>query len=106
MLPFTSRLAGKKKLVPAMRSSSSRTAAANSTAKLNKLRIAVMNHAQQVSGSRMSDMPGQRISMNVTMKLIEPSTEATQKRAMDTIQRFCPVPSPGPASFPTALKGA
>ena len=50
-------------------------------------------------------MPLERMSMKVTMKLTELAMEAIQKMPMERIQRFCPVPSPGPASFPTALIG-
>src|SRR5208283_5316571 len=77
----------------------------NRTAKLNKLRMAVMSHAQQVTGIRMSVMPLHRKSTVVVMKFNAPSKEPTQKSAMETAQRFCPIPCPGPATLPTALSG-
>ena len=39
------------------------------------------------------------------MKLMAPSMDATQKSAMEMIQRFSPMAMPGPAAPPTALKG-
>src|SRR5271155_478684 len=103
--PLTSKPEGRKKLVPALRSRISSTQAAKRTAKLSKLRIAVISQAQQVSGMRMSVMPLHRRSTVVTIKFKAPSKEPTQKSAMETAQRFCPIPSPGPALLPTALSG-
>src|SRR5208283_2540756 len=104
-VPLTNKPEGRKKLVPALRSRISRTHAANRTAKLNKLRIAVMSLAQQVSGMLMSIMPMQRKSIDDVMKINAPSKEPTQKSAMETPQRSCPNPCPGPAALPTALRG-
>ena len=67
--------------------------------------MAVTNQVQQVSGRRISDIPWQRRSMSVAMKLIAPIRDAPQKMAMLTIQSVCPKPSPGPASGPMALSG-
>ena len=94
-----------KKLVPAMRSSSSSTPAASSTAKPSSPRIAVTSQVQQVSGRRIRDMPLPRRSMVVAMKLIAPISDAPQKIAMLMTHSVCPIPSPGPASGPTALSG-
>src|SRR5947208_4180955 len=94
-----------KKLVPAFRSRIKSTQAANRTAKLSRLRIAVISHAQQVSGMRISFIPLHRRSRVVTMKFKAPSKDPTQKIAMDIAQRSCPIPKPGPASEPTALSG-
>ena len=88
-----------------MRSRSNSTPAANSTANPSNPRIAVTNQLQQVSGSRIMDMPLQRRSMVVAIKLIAPISDAPEKMAMLNTQRVCPNPSPGPARGPTALSG-
>src|SRR5277367_5319397 len=95
-----------KKLVPAMRSSSKSKHAGKSTANASNPMHEVMNHAQVDIGMRMSVMPLARKSNVVAMKLSDPSNCPIQKMAMEMTQRFCPQPSPGPASFPTALRGA
>ena len=94
-----------KKLVPPMRSSSSRAPAASSTANESKPRMAVTNHAQQVRGSFISESPRVRRSSVVAMKLIAPSMEATQKMAMENTQSVSPTAMPGPAAPPTAESG-
>src|ERR1700722_8743656 len=66
----------------------------------------VTNQAQAVSGRRISDMPLQRISSVVVMKLREPSSWPMQKMAMEAIQRTTPQPWPGPAAAPIAFSGA
>ena len=66
----------------------------------------VMNHAQVQMGMRIKVMPFARRSRVVAMKLSEPSNWPMQKIAMEITHRFCPQPSPGPASLPTALSGA
>ena len=67
--------------------------------------MAVVNQAQQVSGIRIRDMPRVRMFTSVVMKFKAPSSEPMQKIAMLMIQRFTPAPCPGPAIFPSALKG-
>src|ERR1043166_5455078 len=104
--PLTYRPLGIKKLVPAMRSSSNRMPPPSSTGNDNNASTAVVNHAQQVSGMRINDMPFVRMFSNVVMKFNAPSSEPTQKIAMLMTQRFMPAPCPGPAIFPTALNGA
>ncbi len=78
---------------------------AASTPKASRPRIAVINHAQQVSGIRIIDIPLARMSRVVVMKFSAPISEAAQKRAMLVIQRSAPSPSPGP-ELGTALSGA
>ena len=92
--------------MPAVRSSSSSTPAASSTAKPSSPRMAVTSQVQQVSGMRISDMPLQRRSTVVAMKLMAPISDAPQKIAMLMIQSVLPhALRPGPASAPTALSG-
>jgi len=67
---------------------------------------AVMNHAQVENGMRASDMPLVRRSSVVAMKFRAPSSCATQKMAIEIAHSVWPSPWPGPASFPTALRGA
>src|SRR5260370_39744984 len=66
----------------------------------------VMNHAQAVIGRRARVMPLVRILSTVEMKFNAPSNWPMQKMPMAVAQRTCPVPSPGPATFPIALSGA
>src|SRR5580704_15839971 len=66
----------------------------------------VMNQAQALSGSLISDMPLQRMSRVVVMKFNDPSNWPTQKIAIELAQRTTPRPSPGPATEPMALSGA
>src|SRR5271163_1104001 len=68
--------------------------------------IEVMNQAQAVSGSRIRDMPLQRMSSVVVMKFNDPSNWPMQKIAIDVAQRTTPRPSPGPPTSPMALSGA
>jgi hypothetical protein len=68
--------------------------------------MAVVNHAQTVSGIRIRDIPGARRFNVVVRKFSEVSREATQKMAILIIQRVCPSPCPGPAISPKALSGA
>ncbi len=56
----------------------------------NSASTAVVNHAQQVSGMRISVMPLVRMFSSVVMKLSAPSNEPTQKIAMLMTQRFMP----------------
>ena len=77
-----------------------------STAKAVKPITEVMNHAQALSGRRISDMPLLRMSSVVVMKFNEPSNCPTQKMAIEEAQRTTPSPWPGPATDPTALSGA
>src|SRR5580704_14940594 len=77
-----------------------------STANAVKPMIDVMNQAQALSGSRISDMPLQRMSRVVVMKFNEPSNWPMQKRQIEVAQRITPQPSPGPPAEPIALSGA
>src|SRR5277367_2394442 len=95
-----------KKLVPAMRSSNKSKHAGNSTANASNPIHDVMNHAQVEIGMRISVMPLARKSKVVAMKFSDPSNCPIQNMPMEMTQRFCPHPSPGPASFPIALRGA
>ena len=67
---------------------------------------AVMNHAQVENGMRARDIPLVRKSSVVVMKFSDPSSCATQNRAMEIAHSVWPSPCPGPASLPTALSGA
>ncbi len=102
---FTSSPAGRKKLVPASRSRSSRTPAESSTPKPNSPSTAVTSHVQQVIGMRISFIPLQRRSRAVVMKLMELIAWPRQKIAILRIQTVWPRPCPGPATRPTALRG-
>src|SRR2546423_13054952 len=86
-----------KKLVPAKRSSNKRMPAPSSTGKESSASTAVVNQAQQVKGMRIRDIPLVRMLSKVVMKFSAPSSEPTQKIAMLMIQRFRPIPCPGPA---------
>src|SRR6266404_5328520 len=66
----------------------------------------VMNHAQTLNGIRQRLIPLVRISSVVVMKFNDPSNCPIQKRVIETAQSTTPVPSPGPAMDPTALRGA
>src|ERR1035438_9348634 len=66
----------------------------------------VMNQAQAVSGSRIRDIPLQRMSSVVVMKFREPNNWPTQKRAIELAQSTTPRPWPGPPTEPIALNGA
>ncbi len=68
--------------------------------------IEVMNQAQAVNGSRIRDMPLQRMSSVVVMKFKEPSSWPIQNIAIEAAQRTTPRPSPGPPTSPIALNGA
>jgi hypothetical protein len=104
--PFTYKPPGMKKLVPATRSSSNRMPPPSNTGNESSASTAVVNHAQQVNGIRISDIPRVRMLSSVVMKFKAPSNEPTQKIAMLMIHRFMPIPCPGPAICPSALKGA
>src|SRR5713101_4825093 len=95
---------GTKKLVPALRSNSSRMPAEKSTPKASSPRIAVINHAQQVSAMRIMDMPLTRISSVVVMKFSALINAPMQNNAMLMTHMSAPGPSPGPA-VGTALNG-
>src|SRR3990172_101635 len=96
---------GIKKLVPAVRSSSSRTQAASSTPNDSRLRMAVISQAHTVSGMRDKVMPLARRSRVVVMKFSAPSSAAMQKIPTPTTHSVCPAPCPGPAISPSALNG-
>ena len=72
------------------------TPARTGMAPINKK--AVINQLQQVSGMRIRDMPLARISRVVVMKFNAPIRDAPQNRAMLTIHKSSPSPSPGPAA--------
>ena len=78
--------------------------AEKSTPKASNPRIAVMNHAQHVSGMRIIDIPLTRISSVVVMKFSALINAPMQKSAMLMIHMSAPGPSPGPA-VGTALSG-
>src|SRR5579864_2920313 len=96
---------GTKKLVPRLRSSSSKIPAESSTPNASNPRIAVMNHDHTVNGIRIMVMPLARMSSVVVRKFNAPINDATQKIAMLVIHRSAPNPSPGPADG-SALSGA
>ena len=96
---------GTKKLVPRLRSISRRMPAESNTPNASNPRIAVTNHAQQVSGMRIKVMPFARMSSVVVMKFSAPINAPRQKIAMLMIHRSAPKPSPGPAEG-SALSGA
>jgi hypothetical protein len=50
-------------------------------------------------------MPWQRISSVAEMKFNVPNNCPTQKMAIETAHRTWPVPCPGPATSPSALRG-
>ncbi len=58
----------------------------------NNANTAVVNHAQQVSGMRMSDMPFVRMFKSVVMKLSAPNNDPTQKIAILITHKFIPAP--------------
>ena len=64
------------------------------------------NQAHTVSGSRIRLIPLVLKSSVVTMKFRAPMSEAAQKMNKLITQRFSPMPCPGPAISPRALKGA
>src|SRR5579864_4465751 len=100
------RFEGTKKLVPATWSRISRMQAGISTANAVKPMTEVMNHPQELRGSRIRDMPRVRMSRVVVMKFKEPNSWPTQKIPIDAAQSTTPVPWPGPDTAPTALSGA
>jgi len=75
-----------KKCVPRSRSEIKQTHAASRMLKISKPRMALMNQAQTVKGSRGSVIPWARRSMVVTLKLSALRSEAPQKMATLTIQ--------------------
>src|SRR5438034_6484959 len=87
--PFTVT-SGTKKLVPRLRSISSRIPADSSTPKASNPRIAVTNHAQHVRGMRIRVIPFARMSRVVVMKFSAPINAPMQKIAMLMIQRSAP----------------
>src|SRR6266851_3816623 len=79
-----------KKCVLKRRSESKQTQAARRMLKINMPRMALMNQAQTVKGSRGRVMPWARKSMVVTPKLSALRREAAQKMATLKIQRVIP----------------
>src|SRR6266852_7874179 len=84
----------------------SKIQAGNSTANAVKPMTDVMNQAQALSGSRIRDMPLQRMARVVGMKVKAPSNCPMQKRQIELAQRITPRPWPGPPASPMALNGA
>ena len=76
--------------MPRTRSASRYTHAANRMLKINKLRMALRNQAQTVTGRRGRVMPVARRSMVVTLKFRALARAAAQKSATLTIQRVMP----------------
>src|SRR5579859_607571 len=66
----------------------------------------VINQAQVDMGSRHMLMPLHRRSSTLGMKFNAPNNWPTQKIAIEIAQITTPEPWPGPATEPTALKGA
>src|SRR5215831_13475459 len=97
---------GTKKLVPATWSRIRRMHAGMSTANAVSPMMEVMNHPHVLMGRRQRLRPLVRISKVVVMKLSEPSNWPTQKIAIEVAHSTTPVPSPGPPTAPTALRGA
>src|SRR4029077_12152976 len=106
ILSLTIKPPGMKKLVPPSRSISSKMPPAKSTGKESKARIAVVNHVQTVRGIRIKDIPLARMLRTVVMKFKAPKSDPRQNMAILMIQRVCPNPWPGPATWPRALSGA
>src|SRR5713226_8976006 len=79
-----------KKRVLKRRSESKQTQAARRMLKINIPRMALMNQAQTVKGSRGRVMPWVRRSMVVTLKLSALRRDAAQKMATLTIQSVMP----------------
>ena len=90
---------GNKKACSATRSSSKRIPPPSRTGNDSKAKTAVVNHAQQVSGMRISDMPFVRMLSSVVMKLSAPRSEPTQKIAILITHKFNRRPDPGRRSF-------
>src|SRR5450631_1903039 len=80
--------------------------AGSNTAKAVSPMQEVINQAQAVIGRRISVIPLVRMSSTVEMKFNEPSNWPMQKIPIAAAQRTWPVPCPGPAIEPTALRGA
>ena len=80
--------------------------AGSNTAKASNPIQEVMNQAQVDSGMRIKVMPLVRRSSVVEMKFSELNNWPMQKIAIEIAHRVCPVPSPGPVTFPIALNGA
>ncbi len=80
------KLSSEKKCVPNSRSDSKQTQAANRMLKISMPRMALMNHAHTVNGSRGSVIPWPRRSIVVTLKLSALRSDAAQKIDTLTIQ--------------------
>src|SRR5882724_3044865 len=81
------KLSSEKKCVPNSRSDSKQTQAANRMLKISMPRMALMNHAHTVNGSRGRVIPWPRRSIVVTLKLSALRSDAPQK--IDTLTIFC-----------------
>src|ERR1041385_1411755 len=88
---------GRKKLVPAWRSSSSKMTAASRIPKANRIKIEVTNQLQQVSGMRIQVIPGARWRTVVATNPTALISDDRQNRPTLTSQRSVPSPCPGPA---------
>ncbi len=69
---------------------SSSAQAASKMLKISMLRMALMNHAQTVTGNRVSVIPLARRSITVTLKLMATSSEPRQNIATLTSHNFIP----------------
>src|SRR5271163_4263175 len=87
-LSLSTKPAGMKKLVPAVRSRISRMQAGSKTANANNAITEVMNQAHEQKGMRASDIPLVRKSRVVAMKFKAPSSDPMQKIAIEIAQRF------------------
>ena len=105
-MSLTIRPPGMKKLVPPMRSSSSKSPGRQQHRKRKQAQNGGEEPCPAGEGQFISESPRARRSSVVAMKLMAPSMDATQKRAMEMIQRFSPTAMPGPAAPPTALRAA
>src|SRR5262245_27006455 len=95
-----------KKLVPATRSRMSSRQAGSNTANASSAIQAVMNQAQVTIGIRDRVIPLVRRSRVVAMKFRDPNRDAIQNTNIEIPHKLWPTPWPGPASAPTALRGA
>src|SRR5882724_12734442 len=81
------KLSSEKKCVPNSQSDSKQTQAANRMLKISMPRMALMNHAHTVNGSRGRVIPWPRRSIVVTLKLSALRSDAPQK--IVSVSIFC-----------------
>src|SRR5271165_2201829 len=87
-LSLSTKPAGMKKLVPAVRSRISKMQAGSKTANASNDITEVTNQAQEEYGMRARDIPLVRRSKVVAMKFRAPSRDAIQKIAIEMPHRF------------------